>query len=452
MTNPNTLGDIIRKIAQDHGEQALLDSQFTLAVFMDLAPNLKKEKELLRSFLLCNGAEKFIRMRLESKQNQEACIYSIVKDLEENQWLSRNAACYVCSEFYLGLTGQKWEFVQTNIDNLDVYRSITISNTERFLGKNISIEVDGNKVVIPLPANVSDGQTVHFPQKGRKDLATGMTGDLYVTIHVTVESSRKKGSILGISVAAIVLIFVILISLGKGGQGTTKTQNNSAYPGKSQANSHTHSWQNATCSTPKICTICGETVGSEIGHQWADATYAAPQTCTVCGTTTGSKLRVEPVYLNELSYFNKYGKVYYHDNQNANYENNEDWRDLNTPGHIKQQVCDNHGNVFTYGIHMDGDQLGPYFITYDLGGKYTTFSGWCVLPDYKAGSSDSKNYSKYFEIYCDGRLVFTSNTMKNGSISQYFEIDITDIEVLTIQYPPTTGPNDLAVLCDGRIE
>ena len=53
MANLTTLGDVIQKIAQDHGEKALLDSHFTLAVFMDLAPNLKKERELLRSFLLC---------------------------------------------------------------------------------------------------------------------------------------------------------------------------------------------------------------------------------------------------------------------------------------------------------------------------------------------------------------------------------------------------------------
>lgn len=50
MANLNTLGDVIRKIAQDHGEKVLLDSQFTLAVFMDLAPNLKKRRNFLDRF------------------------------------------------------------------------------------------------------------------------------------------------------------------------------------------------------------------------------------------------------------------------------------------------------------------------------------------------------------------------------------------------------------------
>lgn len=162
-------------------------------------------------------------------------------------------------------------------------------------------------------------------------------------------------------------------------------------------------------------------------------------------------LKPDPVYLVDMDFSDKYGKVYYHDNENANYVNNSDWKDLYTPGHIQRLVCDGYGKTFTYGIHMDGDQLGPYYITFDLDGKYTLFSGWCVMPDYKVGTSDAKTYSKYFEIYCDGKLVFTSNTMKEGSMSQFFEIDITDVDVLTIQYAPTKGPNDLAVLCDGRL-
>ena len=51
---------------------------------------------------------------------------------------------------------------------------------------------------------------------------------------------------------------------------------------------HDHEWQDATCTTPKTCVICGDTDGDPLGHQWADATCTAPKTCTVCGETTGS--------------------------------------------------------------------------------------------------------------------------------------------------------------------
>ena len=54
-------------------------------------------------------------------------------------------------------------------------------------------------------------------------------------------------------------------------------------------------------------------------------------------------------------------------------------------------------------------------------------------------------------VYCDGKLVFTSNVMKDGSMSQYFEIDITGVDLLTIQYAATNGSNDMAVIFNGRL-
>ena len=51
---------------------------------------------------------------------------------------------------------------------------------------------------------------------------------------------------------------------------------------------HTHSWVEATCTTPMICSTCGETDGSANGHSWSSATCTAPKTCTACGETDGS--------------------------------------------------------------------------------------------------------------------------------------------------------------------
>lgn len=49
-----------------------------------------------------------------------------------------------------------------------------------------------------------------------------------------------------------------------------------------------HSWKEATCTEPEICTVCGATNGSAKGHSWKEATCTEPATCTVCGTTSGS--------------------------------------------------------------------------------------------------------------------------------------------------------------------
>lgn len=92
MTSLTKLSDVIYKIVQDHGEKALLDSQFTLAVFMDLAPNLKRERELLRSFLLCNGAEQILRIKNSSFHDQKRCMEALVKSMEDDQWVATGAA------------------------------------------------------------------------------------------------------------------------------------------------------------------------------------------------------------------------------------------------------------------------------------------------------------------------------------------------------------------------
>ena len=51
-----------------------------------------------------------------------------------------------------------------------------------------------------------------------------------------------------------------------------------------------HSWQEADCTTPKTCTLCGETRGTALGHSWMDATCTAPKTCSVCRATEGEPL------------------------------------------------------------------------------------------------------------------------------------------------------------------
>lgn len=50
-----------------------------------------------------------------------------------------------------------------------------------------------------------------------------------------------------------------------------------------------HQWENATCTEPATCVLCGETAGTAVGHQWAAATYESPKTCVMCGETEGTK-------------------------------------------------------------------------------------------------------------------------------------------------------------------
>ena len=48
-----------------------------------------------------------------------------------------------------------------------------------------------------------------------------------------------------------------------------------------------HDYASATCTSPKICKVCGESEGEALGHDWASATCTEPKTCSRCGATEG---------------------------------------------------------------------------------------------------------------------------------------------------------------------
>lgn len=55
-----------------------------------------------------------------------------------------------------------------------------------------------------------------------------------------------------------------------------------------------HEWQNATCTSPKTCRLCGKTEGEALGHDWQAATCTTMQSCRVCGATKGTPLGHKP--------------------------------------------------------------------------------------------------------------------------------------------------------------
>lgn len=73
---------------------------------------------------------------------------------------------------------------------------------------------------------------------------------------------------------------------------TTQTQstvNQSKPTSTTNQPTHTHSYSNATCTSPKKCS-CGATTGTALDHQFSSATCTSPKTCTRCGETTGTAL------------------------------------------------------------------------------------------------------------------------------------------------------------------
>lgn len=51
-----------------------------------------------------------------------------------------------------------------------------------------------------------------------------------------------------------------------------------------------HQWTEATCTTPKTCTLCDETEGEALGHNWTPATCEDPETCSRCLEEQGTAI------------------------------------------------------------------------------------------------------------------------------------------------------------------
>lgn len=68
-----------------------------------------------------------------------------------------------------------------------------------------------------------------------------------------------------------------------------------------------HEWNDATCSSPKTCTLCGATEGTIGIHIWQEATCSSPKHCTLCQLTEGDVIAhnwIEPTCTTAKTCFN----------------------------------------------------------------------------------------------------------------------------------------------------
>ena len=162
-------------------------------------------------------------------------------------------------------------------------------------------------------------------------------------------------------------------------------------------------------------------------------------------------------FLNELPCYALTGKLWTRSNAPTpyNYDTPADapscWSDLSTPGHSAGPVRDNMGNGYTYGMHVDGDEARPYSVSFQLNGQYSVFSGVCGYPETVISTQWAPKYTKYFQVYGDGVLLYTSPKMNVSTGPAAFEIPIRNVQILTITYPGTEGPNEAATLFDAMV-
>lgn len=131
-----------------------------------------------------------------------------------------------------------------------------------------------------------------------------------------------------------------------------------------------------------------------------------------------------PAFISELDYLNK------NDYISDNYSN----------------LSDNTGKAYKR-IYTIGGWGGDSYAEYLINGNYTNFTGVAGV----AYDERSTEHSKFFEVYGDGVLLYTSPVFKASSMPKEFNINVTGVKVLKIYYPKQDGPNSVASIFDGKL-
>lgn len=107
-------------------------------------------------------------------------------------------------------------------------------------------------------------------------------------------TGRKKPRILALLLIVVVAVGVYLVLTHEHSwqPATCESPRKCETCGKTEGEKAEHTWLPGTCYEKPTCSVCGATKGFVPGHSWQAATYTAPKTCTRCGMTVGEKLAI----------------------------------------------------------------------------------------------------------------------------------------------------------------
>lgn len=134
----------------------------------------------------------------------------------------------------------------------------------------------------------------------------------------------------------------------------------------------------------------------------------------------------------KVEYFKTYLplNLYYSDNA-ISYSDDDMW---GYTGGVKwnKKITSNNGKAMEHCLdfYYQSEYKGQFNITYNLGGKYDNVTGLAFLPN------EYKNHRQngYFEIYGDGKLLFTSNKITKKVLPNEISVKVTGIDVLIIKF------------------
>jgi hypothetical protein len=326
---------------------------------------------------------------------------ALAREIEENQWVSADAARYICAEFYRGVTNRQWKYGKPAPlpVNLDVHRSVTLRSADRYSGMHSTVDVNGKNISIPIPDQVSNGQTLCFRNQGLRDSATGKTGDLYVTVYIqsatTTTSSWKKSTV----VAAAALVLVLLILLIPKGNKNQEIQDNTPV-------------QTVQKQDPPKVENSGQTAQKQETthvHTWQEATYTAPRTCSGCGLTSGLSLGTPVIKCTEV------------DSSQC-----PEGTDI-TIGTLTDAAGVQHESSVMLWVNAVSGYVNTEHITYRLSGNYDELQGVIAV----AKKSDSSAAVRFY-FYGDGKMLYKTGYIR-GTQTEKVQIDVSGVQELRIE-------------------
>lgn len=198
-----------------------------------------------------------------------------------------------------------------------------------------------------------------------------------------------------------------------------------------------HQFSSATCTSPQICSRCGATSGNSLGHSYSAADCSSPKTCTRCGQTSGSALghnyvnnkcsrcgkvdpdslpvRLNSLYLIDRSFGNSWHKYEY----------------------TNSAFTDSFGNVYD-GAHCYIGVTSEQYSTHNLDEQFSNFTGSIVATP---RTSTAGTYS--ISIYVDGVLKYSKAKFSKTTGKVDFSVDVKGGRTLTIKACMDSGHGDL---------
>lgn len=113
---------------------------------------------------------------------------------------------------------------------------------------------------------------------------------LTIISFIKKKPAKKWLKSMGISVVIFFICIFIPTCEHEWAEATCLTPRTCTLCEKTQGSTVDHSWKEATCAKAKHCSVCNITEGSTLEHTWVEATCTKPKTCSVCMAKDGSAL------------------------------------------------------------------------------------------------------------------------------------------------------------------